>query len=235
MAAPKEELLRAGSIQHPESPFAYAKRGWAGPRTWFWLPRLTEGEHRWTILFQADRWQFSLPTDLCWLLSTNKTKPLQQIYSTQKDSVQRESSFHLARQGNFHAIILELDFIFMTVLEGGNFDWCYRVACACLGKALWEMLYFLWMKAGGNDAVCLWRLCHSHQADGFLESTCICLLAFTTKNMSLCYFVTTLIKSSDEDFLTLKLFSGKEEDWLGWRGLPCLFLRVSDSLLAFLC
>lgn len=148
---PRRHLLRAGSIPAPREPLCLGIRelgldsqGGSGS------PGSLRGSTEWTILFQAHRWQFSLPTDLCWLLNTDKTKPLQQICFTQRDSIQRESSFYLARRGNFHGIISELDLIFMTVLEAGNFDSCYWVSCACLGKALWEVLYFLWMRAVGK-------------------------------------------------------------------------------------
>lgn len=165
----------------------------------------------WTILFEAHRWQFSLPPDLCWLLNTNKPKPLQQIHSTQRDPIQRESSFSLARQGSSHTTILELHLIFMTALQGGNFDSCCWVACACLEKALWEMLYFSWM--WGNDAVCLWRLCHSQPTDGFLESTWICL----PSQPRICHcgcFVASLIKSSDEYFCLWRYLVGrKKSNW----------------------
>lgn len=141
----------------------------------------------WTILSQANRWQFSSPTDLCWLLNTNKTKPLQQIHFTQRDSIQRESSFYLATWGNFHIIILELDLIFMTLPEGGNFDFCYRVACACLGKVFWEMLYFLEMKAVGKwCSLSLEALLQSPNT--WISGKHLCLFAFRTKNMSLWLF-----------------------------------------------
>lgn len=136
-----------GSEQHPESLCLCFREDGLCWECASGSPGSLRLSTEWTILVQADRWQFSLPTDLCWLLNTNKIKALQQIYFTQRDSIQRESSFYLARRGNFPTIISELDFIFMTVLDGGNFDSCYRVACACLGKALWEMLHFLWMKA----------------------------------------------------------------------------------------
>lgn len=125
---PRRHLLRAWFIPVPREPLCLCIRedglGWERGSASPGSPRAST---EWTILSQADRWQFSLPTDLCWLLNTNKTKPLQQIYSTQRDSIQRQSSFYLARRGNFHIIILELDSIFMTVLEGGNFASCYRV------------------------------------------------------------------------------------------------------------
>lgn len=168
-------------------------------------PGTPRASTEWTILFGAHRWQFSLPPDQCWPLNTNKLKPLQQIYSTQR--VQRESSFSLARQGSFHATILELDLIFMTVLEGGNLTPAAqeRPFERCCISCAWRLR--------GNDAVCLWRLCHSHPTDGFLESTWIC----SASQPRICYcgcFVATLIKSLDEYFCLWRYLVGrKKSNW----------------------
>lgn len=192
-------LLRTGLRAASTEPLPVLQRGWAVLRMCFWLPRLSEAEHRvnnsgsgrqmtiqfahWPVLTPQYEQNQSTATNLFHPKRLNTEGKL--ILLSQAGQLPYNhfrAWFHIHDCSRRWQFWLMLQSCLCLLRKGPLRDAAFLVDEGC-----GEMMLFVF---GGH---------HSHQRDGFLESTCICLPS-QPRTCHCGYFMTTLITSSDEYF-----------------------------------
>lgn len=176
MPIPKEPLLTVLHTSTQKAPLALQQRRWAGLRRVF----LTFQARCWLRCSQQFCFMQTDDNSVCSLTCVDSsilTKPKHCDKSISPKKIEYRAKAHLLTKAgqvpyNHFRVWLNIHdyprrWQLWLMLQSS-------LACACLGKVLRGMLYFLCKKTVGNMMLSIFGGPVSHQVDGCVESKCVC-------------------------------------------------------------